>query len=184
MNAIPGLMGRCFSLLIAVSIGFGGARAVAAELPQPTIERIQMAGAEVVLTVKTPPGAARVAIQTRSSGQPGAWDTKASLDADAQGGTLEFRLPKSDWMAFFRATADLEVQPVITSITCEGDELLVKVRVPPRLKKVTLESRLGLSSPAWAPRSVQRMDGEGGEVVFRLQKTDLTGVLRVKSRSE
>jgi hypothetical protein len=90
------------------------------------------------------------------------------------------------WLAAFLGFSLLGIpsvsaQPQITSIQLEEGHLLVTVSVPPGLRKITLESRLRLAPGGWEPRIVERLSGEGGNVVFRLPASENLEVLRVRA---
>ncbi len=61
-----------------------------------------------------------------------------------------------------------EARPQIVFVQLDGEELVVEVEVPEGLRRVTLESRTRLERGSWVPRRVQRLDGNGGVIVFRL----------------
>ncbi len=71
-------------------------------------------------------------------------------------------------------------RPRIESISISGGSVVVTVQVPPGLHKVTLESRLRLGAGAWVPRAVERLDGSGGTVIFRLPLSAQIELLRVR----
>lgn len=71
----------------------------------------------------------------------------------------------------------------ITLVRLEADTVVVAVQVPSGIRKVTLESRLRLGPGAWEPRAVARVDGEAGEVTFRLPKAANLEVLRVRTEA-
>ena len=70
--------------------------------------------------------------------------------------------------------------PEIISIYFDGVEIVVTVNVPKEIKKVTLEGRPRLGSGNWAPRAIKRVDGTGGQLVFRLASSKLNEILRVR----
>ena len=70
--------------------------------------------------------------------------------------------------------------PEIISIYFDGAEVVVTVSVPKEIKKVTLEGRPRLESGNWAPRAIKRVDGTGGQLVFRLASSKLNEILRVR----
>jgi hypothetical protein len=94
------------------------------------------------------------------------------------------------WLAGFvgffllMCSAAAAESPRITSIQLEDEQLRVTVNVPPGLRKVALESRPRLGPGGWEPRSVARLNGEGGEVVFRLPVAERLEVLRVRAEVE
>jgi hypothetical protein len=75
-------------------------------------------------------------------------------------------------------------KPVITSIRLEGTNVVVVASVPIGIKKVTLECRTRLGSATWAPRAVARLGSDGGEITFRLPKSERLEVLRVRADTE
>ena len=72
------------------------------------------------------------------------------------------------------------VKPEIVSIQFDGGEVVVTVRVPKGIKKVTLEGRPRLGSGNWTPRAIKRVDGTGGLLVFRLASSKSNELLRVR----
>jgi hypothetical protein len=77
-----------------------------------------------------------------------------------------------------------ETQPRIAAIQLDAHDVVVTVRVPAGLKKVTVESRLRLGAGNWTPRAVQRLAGQGGELVFRLARSAALELLRVRGDAE
>ena len=75
---------------------------------------------------------------------------------------------------------DAPVRPEIVSIQFDGGEVVVTVRVPKGIKKVTLEGRPRLGSGNWTPRAIKRVDGTGGLLVFRLASSKSNELLRVR----
>lgn len=73
------------------------------------------------------------------------------------------------------------VRPQITSIHLEKAEVVVNVQVPPGITKVAIEGRSRLGAGAWEPKAVTRLDGNGGEVVFRLAASAEVEMLRVRA---
>jgi hypothetical protein len=73
--------------------------------------------------------------------------------------------------------------PVIESIRVENTNLVVTAQVPPGHVRVTLESREGLASGAWVPVAVRRLDGQGGNLTFRLPCAAGFAVLRIRADS-
>lgn len=78
------------------------------------------------------------------------------------------------------AAADPTEAPRIEGIRTEDGGVVVTVRVPAGVRKVTLESRARPGHGAWIPREVRRLDGQGGEVVFRLPPSESVALLRVR----
>ena len=70
--------------------------------------------------------------------------------------------------------------PEIISIQLEVSEVVVTVRVPKGITKVTLEGRSRLGSGNWAPRAVERVDGSGGLLVIRIAYSKANEILRVR----
>jgi hypothetical protein len=70
--------------------------------------------------------------------------------------------------------------PAITNIRLEGSGVAVVVQVPAGIRKVTLECRSRLEAGAWVPRALARLEGTGGELVFRLPKSEGLEMLRVR----
>jgi alpha-tubulin suppressor-like RCC1 family protein len=71
--------------------------------------------------------------------------------------------------------------PQIISIHSARSNAVVTVEVPFGLRKVTLESRAHLNIGAWEPRAVQRLDGTGGRITFKLPATADVQVMRVRA---
>ena len=71
-------------------------------------------------------------------------------------------------------------RPQIISIQLEVSEVVVTVRVPKGITKVTLEGRSRLGSGNWAPRAIKRVDGSGGLLVIRIAYTKANEILRVR----
>lgn len=77
-----------------------------------------------------------------------------------------------------------EARPQILFVQLDGEELAVEVEVPEGLRRVTLESRTRLERGSWVPRRVQRLDGNGGVIVFRLKREAAIELLRVTGTAE
>ena len=75
-------------------------------------------------------------------------------------------------------------RPQIVFVQLDGEELAVEVEVPKGLRRVTLESRTRLERGSWVPRRVQRLDGKGGIIVFRLKREASVEMLRVSGTAE
>ena len=75
---------------------------------------------------------------------------------------------------------DTPARPEIVSIQFDGSEVVVTVRVPKGIKRVTLEGRPRLGSGNWTPRAIKRVDGTGGLLVFRLDNAKSNELLRVR----
>ena len=56
---------------------------------------------------------------------------------------------------------DVATRPEIISIQLEVSEVVVTVRVPKGITKVTLEGRSRLGSGNWTPRAGERVGGDG-----------------------
>ncbi|MHC1768602.1 MAG: beta-propeller domain-containing protein [Verrucomicrobiia bacterium] len=78
-------------------------------------------------------------------------------------------------------TASPVTEPAITSIRFDGKDVVVTAHVPAGLTKVTLQSCRQLGTGAWEPRAVARLDGEGGEVTFRIPSSPEAEILRVRA---
>ena len=87
----------------------------------------------------------------------------------------------SGLLALLVTTAQAEDRPRITRIDLEGTNVVVTARVPAGLRKLTLESRARLVAGAWVPRTVARLDGSGGDWIFRLPRTEPYEMLRVRA---
>ena len=75
-------------------------------------------------------------------------------------------------------------RPEIISIQLEVSEVVVTVRVPKGITKVTLEGRSRLGSGNWAPRAIKRVDGSGGLLVIRIAYSKANEILRVRGDAE
>ena len=75
---------------------------------------------------------------------------------------------------------DVATRPEIISIQLEVSEVVVTVRVPKGITKVTLEGRSRLGKGNWAPRAVERVDGSGGLLVIRIAYSKANEILRVR----
>jgi hypothetical protein len=73
---------------------------------------------------------------------------------------------------------------VITSIRLDAGEVVVSVAVPAGVKKVTLEARTRLGAGTWAPCAVERTDGSGKPVTFRLARSERVEMLRVRGDAQ
>lgn len=73
------------------------------------------------------------------------------------------------------------VSPTITDVRIEDTNAVVTVQVPSGLRRVTLECRERLGRGTWEPRAVQRLDGSGGQVTFRLSRSRSTELMRVRA---
>ncbi|MFL3665862.1 MAG: beta-propeller domain-containing protein [Verrucomicrobiota bacterium] len=73
-----------------------------------------------------------------------------------------------------------DARPEIISIQMEFSEVVVTVRVPKGITKVTLEGRSRLGKGNWAPRAIKRVDGSGGLLVIRIAYTKANEILRVR----
>lgn len=71
--------------------------------------------------------------------------------------------------------------PVIESIRIEHNNLVVTAQVPAGCARVTLESRAGLGGGAWVPVAVERLDGQGGRLTFRVPREGDFAVLRIRA---
>ncbi len=74
-----------------------------------------------------------------------------------------------------------EEAPEILGIQIETDEVVTRVWVPVGVHKVTLETRPRLGTGAWVPRKVIRLNGEGGEVEFRIPRNAQAEMIRVRA---
>lgn len=77
-----------------------------------------------------------------------------------------------------------EARPRIASIQLDSFDVIVTVQVPEGVRKVTLESRPRLGAGNWTPRAVQRLEGQGGQLVFRLARSAALELLRVRGDAE
>lgn len=75
-------------------------------------------------------------------------------------------------------------QPVIQSITLEDTNIVVVAEAPAGISRLTLESRTRLGAGSWIPVAAKRLEGQGGEVVFRLPRSASLEVLRVKADAQ
>jgi hypothetical protein len=78
------------------------------------------------------------------------------------------------------------VEPTaITGIAMEGQSVVVTVRVPTGVRRVTLESRPKLGRGTWTPRDVKWTDGAAGELTFLLPASAAEAeLLRVRDEAE
>ncbi len=84
--------------------------------------------------------------------------------------------------SLFAQDQDSELdKPVITSIVVEDDEVVIEVDVPAGVMKITLEYRNRLAKGSWVPRLVERLDGLGGAIQFRIPRSAALEVLRVRA---
>ncbi len=83
--------------------------------------------------------------------------------------------------AWAQANANAAAPPAITAIRVESTNVVVTVRVPAGLRRVTLEARERLGRGAWEPRSVARLDGTGGSITFRLPRSRALEMMRVRA---
>src|SRR5262245_30825576 len=105
--------------------------------------------------------------------------------------TTYLRQVLGGWVCFvsFAFAAELtpahaqETQPVITDVRVERTNVVINTRVPAGIRRVTLECRDRLGLGTWEPRAVQRTDGAGGVVTFRLPRSRSMEVLRVRGDS-
>ena len=74
-----------------------------------------------------------------------------------------------------------DARPEIISIQLEVSEVVITVRVPKGITKVTLEGRSRLGVGNWAPRAIKRVDGSGGLLVIRIAYTKANEILRIKT---
>ena len=72
-------------------------------------------------------------------------------------------------------------RPEITGIHVDGSDVVVETRVPKGLRKVVLESRSRANAGAWVPQAIQRLDGNGGDLTFRLPKSNRLEILRARA---
>ena len=73
----------------------------------------------------------------------------------------------------------------ITGIVLEDQSVVVSVRVPAGVRRVTLESRPKLGRGTWTPRDVKWTDGAAGELNFRLPASAAEAeLLRVRDEVE
>src|SRR5689334_10040320 len=71
--------------------------------------------------------------------------------------------------------------PTITGIILEGSNVVVSAHVPAGPTKIVLQSSRRLGTGAWEPRAVVRVDGRGGEVVFRVTRSPDLEIVRVRA---
>ncbi len=77
-------------------------------------------------------------------------------------------------------TAQRPLPLEILSVGTRGADLLVTVRVPPGLRRVTLESRPRLTTGAWLPRAAELTSGEGEDLTFTLPRSETAEVFRAR----
>lgn len=59
--------------------------------------------------------------------------------------------------------------------------MVVTAHVPPGIRRITLESRERFGRGTWEPRAVSRLDGSGGQITFRLARSRLIELMRVRA---
>lgn len=96
---------------------------------------------------------------------------------------LRFLLAAAILVAGRELRAEENSTAQIVDIYADGSELVVVAEVPPGYKKITLESRRRLDRKTWEPRAVRRIDGAGGEIIFRIPYSERLEVLRVKAEA-
>lgn len=87
------------------------------------------------------------------------------------------------WVSRSGVAQSTEAGPSITSIRLESTNVVVSVRVPEGLRRVTLECRERLGNGTWEPRIVARLDGAGGTVAFRLPRARQGEMMRVRAEA-
>ena len=73
------------------------------------------------------------------------------------------------------------VSPTITAVRIEGTNVVVTAQIPAGTRRVTLEGRERFGRGAWEPRAVERTDGSGGPVTFRLARSRQIELMRVRA---
>ncbi len=71
--------------------------------------------------------------------------------------------------------------PYIESVRLEDRDVLVFVKIPAGVTKVTLESRTRVLAGAWTPVAVQRAGGRAGTLTFRLRRSVNLEMLRIRT---
>lgn len=71
--------------------------------------------------------------------------------------------------------------PVITFIDVRGSNVIVRIDVPPGIKKVTLEGRQNLSSKSWEPKAVRYLEGAGETLSIEIARNAGSELLRVRA---
>ena len=99
--------------------------------------------------------------------------------------TFGFLFSTPSFLPIYNAVAspedsDSSGSPEIISIHFDGVQVVVTVRVPEGIRKVTLEGRPRLGSGNWTPRAIKRIDGTGGQLVFRLSGSKINEILRIR----
>jgi hypothetical protein len=74
--------------------------------------------------------------------------------------------------------------PTIAASWMEKNEVVVVVDIPRGLRKITLESQPRVGTGSWQPRLVQRLDGQGGRMTFRLKAMAELELLRIRGDSQ
>ncbi len=96
------------ALLIAGAAGGWPARANDDATERPRIQKIELDGQTVVVTVEVPPGVKKVTLESRTRLGAGAWVPRAVQRFDGQGGVATFRLEKSAQLEVLRVRGDAD----------------------------------------------------------------------------
>src|SRR5215472_773425 len=72
-------------------------------------------------------------------------------------------------------------EPVITSIVPEGTNVLVTVRVPSGVQRVTLESRARFGAGTWAPLAVAQAVDSEKSLTFRVPCSRAAELIRART---
>ncbi len=109
------------ALLVASATGVGPALAADATTERPRIQKIELDGANVVVTVEVPPGVRKVTLESRTRLGRGAWVPRAVQRFDGQGGVATFRLEKSGELEVLRVRGDADEPLPATFYTGEKE---------------------------------------------------------------
>lgn len=94
------------ALLIASAAGGWPARAADPAIQSPRIQKIELDGQTIVVTVEVPPGVKKVTLESRTRLGSGTWVPRAIRRFDGQGGLATFRLAASAQLEVMRVRGD------------------------------------------------------------------------------
>jgi hypothetical protein len=190
VTPMPGWVAESLDVTFTTTDGQTVAR-YEATVPTPCHRLAPLGGAQLAgnsiacdFQLQTAEGVECVQILSTASGtlelgalEPGDYTFVAKADGQELK-RFSFTVPKGT------APETLPDHPVITSIRLDGGEVVVSVAVPAGVTKVTLEARTRLGAGTWAPRAVQRTDGSGKPVTFRLARSEKLEMLRVRGDAQ
>ncbi len=102
------------AMLVGCALAGGlGAAAVSAgsSLDEPSITAIRVDGSSIIISAHVPAGLKKVTLQSSRRLGTGAWEPRAIMRLDGQGGEVTFELPKSPELEIVRVRAD-ESEPL------------------------------------------------------------------------